>query len=89
MQTSRFRLKVDIFAYVIATMAFCWGCLNGLGAWKMDLFGQMFIVLLLALVWGVMSLAVIAMFRWAAKREVARYADRVARELKEESQPNG
>jgi len=50
-KAAKVRVHIDLFAFVLTTLAIGWVAFNASAAWRLDLWVQMVVVLLVALVW--------------------------------------
>lgn len=50
-KAAKVRVHIDLFAFVLTTLAIGWMTFNVSAAWRLNLLVQMIVVLLVALVW--------------------------------------
>jgi hypothetical protein len=58
-RAGKVRIHVDLFAFTLLTLSVGWLVMGASAAWHLDLWMQLFIILVVALIWTLMSYIVL------------------------------
>lgn len=75
-KAAKVRVHIDLFAFVLATLAIGWLAFNASAAWRLDLWVQMVVVLLVALVWTLIGYIVMNQIQKVIVRLIAAEAEK-------------
>ena len=67
---SKVRIHIDLFAFTLLTLSVGWLVMGTSSAWHFDLWLQLFVVLIVALIWTLMSYIFLNEIRRVASKQV-------------------
>ena len=71
-ETSRRVVRIDLFAFILATMAFAWAFCSFSGIGRKDVVAQLIVLFFVALVWFAICTVLTVLVRWAIRRKAQR-----------------